>query len=80
MRMREASHEADFTYEPVRADFGGDIPPQDLHRDLPAVPNVVREVHRRHATLAEFSLDVVTARKSTAEGIQLIDHVQFQSP
>jgi hypothetical protein len=49
----------DLLEEPLGADHGGQFRPQHLERDLAVVLDVVRQVHRRHAALAQLALDDV---------------------
>ena len=45
--------------EPVGAEDGGKLGLEDLERDLAVVLEVLGEVHRGHAALAELTLDAV---------------------
>ena len=57
--MLQARNRLDLAEESIRADHRGELRLEHLDRDLAIVLEVVREVDRRHAALAELSLDLV---------------------
>ena len=59
--MLEPGGDLDLAGEPLGAERGGQLGAQDLHRHLAVVLQVLGEVHRRHAALAELALDAVAA-------------------
>ena len=57
--MRESRGELDLAQKPIAAERCGEIGVERFERDVAAVLDVVREVHRRHAASAELALDAV---------------------
>ena len=55
----EVGGDSDLAQEAVGAERGGELRPEHLDRDLPVVLEVPGEKHRRHAALADLSLDLV---------------------
>ena len=49
----------DLLHEPLGAEHGGELRLQHLDRDLAIVLQVLGEIDRRHAALAELALDAV---------------------
>ena len=49
----------DLGQEPLRAEDRRELGPEHLERDLPVVPQVVREVDRGHAALPDLALEAV---------------------
>jgi hypothetical protein len=58
--MLEPCGHLDLAQDPLGAEIGRDLGPQDLYGDLAVVLRVLREVHRRHAARAELTLDAVS--------------------
>ena len=50
----------DFVEEALRAERRRELRLEHLERDLSAVLQIVSQVHRGHASLAEYSLDAVS--------------------
>ncbi len=62
----------DLGEEPLGPNDSSQLGLQNLQRDLPLVLQVIRQVDRRHAALAQLALDGVAAGKG---GIQTSDGV-----
>src|SRR5687767_1345738 len=72
--MLQVGGGADFLQEPLGADHRGQIGPEDFEGDLAVVPEILRQIDRRHATLAQLPLDPVTVREGRAEAGERIAH------
>ena len=59
MRMLQPRRGADFAQEAVAAEGRAEIRMQHLDRDITIVLEIMREIYRGHATLAELALDAV---------------------
>ena len=70
--MLQVGDRLDLAQEPLGADDGGELGPQHLDGDLAAVLEVVGEVDRRHAALAELALDAVAVGD---QGLQPVNGV-----
>jgi hypothetical protein len=57
----------DLHHEPLGAQHGGQLGLEDLEGDLAVVPEVLGEVHRRHAALAQLALDAVALGEGGGE-------------
>ena len=57
--MLQVGRGPDLAEEPLGADHGGELGPQDLDGDLAVVPQVLGEVNGGHAALAELALDPI---------------------
>ena len=57
--MLQVGRDLDFVQKALRAERRRDLRLEHLERDLPVVPEIVSQVHRGHAALAECSLDMV---------------------
>ena len=68
-RVGEPRSELDFPLEPLGAEHGGELGSQHLDRDRPTVPEIVREVHGGHATVAELPLDAVAIGEGGGEAV-----------
>jgi hypothetical protein len=64
--MLEACRDADFAQEAIGADRHGQVGREHLDGDFAAVLPVVREVYPRHASAADFPVDVVSAGERRA--------------
>ncbi len=72
--MGEPGGQLDLAEEPVGADLGGDLRPQDLEGDAPVVPQVLGEEDDGHAPLAELALDRVTTRQAVVQALFQVTH------
>ena len=72
--MLEAGGEVDLAQEPVGADGDGQLGAQGLDGDAAAVPPVLRQEDRGHATLAHETLDLVAIAERLAELFQHVRH------
>ena len=61
VRVLQPGGEADLALEALGAERVGQLGVQHLERDGAVVPDVVREIDRRHAAAAELALDRVVA-------------------
>ena len=59
VRMLEPGGRLDLAQEALRPELRGALPAQDLERDWPPVPHLVREVDRRHPAAPDLALDHV---------------------
>jgi len=74
--VRERRGHVDLAEEALGAERGSHIRPDDLDRHLAAVLQVASEVHGRHAALAEFPLDLITAGQRRAQRLRRRLHQQ----
>ena len=65
--MLQIGRDLDLRHEPFDAEHGAEFRVQDLERDLAIVLEIAREVHSRHAALADAALDGVAAPKGGVE-------------
>ncbi len=63
-----------FLDEPIGPKNGGKFGPQDLHRHLAVVFQILGEIDRGHAARAEFFLDGVAVGKSRFEAVEGVGH------
>ena len=75
VRVLEVGGELDLGQEPLGADHGGELGTQHLERDLAVVPQVLGEVHRRHAAGADLALDAVAVGEGGLEPVEQLGHV-----
>jgi hypothetical protein len=68
--VEERASDLDLAQEPIGAQRGGELRVQHLDRDVAVVGHVVRQVHDRHSTLSQLSLEAVLLRELTAKGRQ----------
>ena len=57
----------DLAKKPLGADDGGQLGPQHLDRDVAIVLEILREIDRGHAALAELALDAVAVGEGHLE-------------
>jgi hypothetical protein len=67
VRVLERRGKLDLLEESLWPEHRTELRVQDLDCHLPAVPNVLRQVHGGHAAASELALDVVTAREHGAK-------------
>ena len=67
VRVGESGGELDLAEEPVGADRGREVRPEDLQGDLAVVAEVLGEEHDGHAALAELALEAVAAGETAFE-------------
>ena len=72
--MLQAGGEADLALEAVVAHAGGELGVQQLERDRPVVPQVLREVDGGHPTAPELPLERVAALQRFTEWRERIGH------
>ena len=65
--MRQTRGHLDLAQETLAAERRCEICVECLERDVAAMLDVVREVYRRHAANAEFTLDAVAVSERGAE-------------
>ena len=66
--MLQVGGDLDLGEEPLGAEHGGELGLEDLDGDLAVVLEVVGEIDRRHAALAELALDAVAVGQGGLEG------------
>ena len=64
----------DFAEEPLGADDGGQLGPQDLDGDLAVVLEVLRQVDGGHAARAELALEAVAVGERLGEAGEDVGH------
>ena len=74
MRVLQVGDGPDLAQESLGADHGRQLRPQHLDRDLAIVLEVLGEVHRRHAALAQLPLDAVAVGERGGKAVGLVDH------
>ena len=67
--MPQSGREPDLLQEPLGAEDRGQLRAQDLDGDLAVVLEVLRQVHRGHAALAQLPLDAVAVGEGGGERI-----------
>ena len=72
--MLQPGGDLDFPQEPVGAHGGGELGVQHFDGDRPAVLQVLREEHRRHAAAAQLALDGVAVRERVAQNGKQVGH------
>ena len=65
--MGETGGELDLAEEPVGADRGREVGPEDLEGDLAVVAEVLGQEHDGHAALAELALELVAPGETAFE-------------
>jgi len=73
--MVEPRGDLDLAQEPLGPQGLRQLSAQHLERDLAVVPDVRREVHRRHAAGADLALEAIVPGEG---GVQLRDHVSHR--
>src|SRR5262245_27764924 len=73
--MLEGGGGLDLPHKSVGTEHGGELGFQDLDGDLAVVPQILGEIDRGHAALAELALDAVTVRKSCGQAGHSVAHV-----
>jgi hypothetical protein len=74
VRMLQVGRGADLGQEPLGAEDGGQLGAEDLERHLAVVPEVVGQVDRGHAALAERALDRVAVGEGFLEVRERVGH------
>src|SRR4030095_12767012 len=73
----------DFPHKPVGSDDRRELRPENLYRYLPVVLEILGEIHRRHAALAQLPLDAVAVsegcRKSLVDGHLVLSFARSSS-
>ena len=81
VRVLEVRGELDLGEEPLGADHGGELGPQDLERDPPVVSEVCREIDHGHAAGADLAVEPVAVFESGLETAdELGDTLLLSSP
>ena len=70
VRVLQVGGDLNFLEEPLRAERRREIRLEHLERDISVVPQVVSDIHRGHAALAELPLDAVAVGEC---GLQLLE-------
>src|SRR5207245_2797628 len=70
----EPRRDLDLAQEALGAERRGDLGPQHLDRDRPAVLEILREIDRGHPTVADLPLQCVAVGESRAERLELSAH------
>ncbi len=76
--MLQVRGDLDLLEEPLSSDNGSQLGSQDLDRYLPAVLEILSEVHRRHTTSAQFALDGVTIGEGGGQSVQSVIHSELR--
>ena len=72
--MAEPGSDLDLAQKALVTEGRGQLGPQHLEGDPAVVPDVVREVHRRHAPGADLALDRVAAGQGRRQGARHVIH------
>ena len=72
--MLQVRCDLDLGPEPLGTDHRGQLGTQHLDCDLAVVPQVLGEIDRRHAALAQFPLDAVATAKCGRQPSELGTH------
>jgi hypothetical protein len=65
--MLQVGGDADFAKEPLRAQRGGELGPDDLDGDLAIVLEVVSQEHDRHSTTPELPVERVLTSQAVLQ-------------
>ena len=74
MGMLQPGGDLDFPEEPLAAEGGGDLGPEDLHRHLAVMPQVFGQVDRGHPPAAELALDGVAVPEGGLQTVEVVGH------
>jgi hypothetical protein len=74
VRMLQPGGELDLALEPLGTQRVGEIGVQDLKRDRPVVPEILREEDRGHPAPAELTLDPVAIRQAAFKLLAQVSH------
>ena len=74
VRVLQVGRELDLGQEPLGADHGGELGPEDLERDAPVVADVLGEVDGGHAAGAGFAVEAVAVRQGGLEPAEQFGH------
>ena len=69
-RVLQLGRDVDFLQEPLGGERGGHVGEEHLDGDVPVVPEIAPQVHRRHAAGAELALDPVGAGQRSLQPIE----------
>jgi hypothetical protein len=72
--MVELGGNADFPQESLASQDGREFGPHDLYCDIAVMLEVVRQVDRGHATLAQLPFDCVSIGQGRLQTLELISH------
>jgi hypothetical protein len=67
VRVIESGGELDFSQETLGAERVSQLGVKDLERNVTFVPEVLRQVHRRHSATPKLALDAVPIREAAPE-------------
>ena len=65
--MLKARENPDLARKPVRTEGGRQLRPQDLHRNLSVVLQILRQIDRCHPARTHLTLNGIAVRKRGAE-------------
>ena len=72
--MLELRGQLDLGQKALAAETHDDFRAHDFDRDFASVPDVIRGIHGRHTTHAEFALDVVAPRQTRSKVRMWLGH------
>jgi hypothetical protein len=72
--MLELGGDLDFPKEPIGAERSSKFRPQDLHRHLPTVLQILGQIHGGHAPLTEFTLETEVVGEGGGDAVKLCGH------
>ena len=75
--MLQVGGELDLGQESLGADDGRQLRAQQLERDPPVVPKILRQVHRRHPACADLTFDPVAVGERYLEPAEKLGHLVF---
>ena len=70
VRVLEIRSHLDLVKEPFGTKDSGQLRPQHLHRHLPLVSQILRQMHGRHSAPGDFSLDAVFGREGGGQAVR----------
>jgi hypothetical protein len=72
VRMSEVGRNLDLTQKPLRAQRGGKIGTQHLHRYLPVMPYILSQVDGGHASVTDLTFDPVAAGQRSSQILETV--------
>ncbi len=72
--MLEPGGELDLALEPLGTQAGRELRVEHFESDRPVVPEIMRQVDRRHTSVAELALEAVPVGEICLQSLLLIEH------
>jgi hypothetical protein len=74
VRVLQGGGGADLREESLRSDHGSEFRAEDLHRHAPWVPDILGEVDRGHAALAQLAVEAVAVVERGGQALRYGGH------